>query len=98
MIYPNRKELAEEMDNVINKFMSLNIPIDDTKEEHSIMVFMLVRKGYTLHAKSPTRLIKGVSVPIDDVFCVDEHLQDLHTLAMQSIENSLRYTCSEYTD
>ena len=52
---------------------------------------MLVRKGYTLHATSPTRLIKSVSVPIDDAFCVDEHLQELNTLAEESIDNSKRY-------
>ena len=91
MIHQNRKDLAEELDTLIAKFISLSMDIADTKEEHSTTFFLLVRKGYTLHATSPTRLIKSVSVPIDDAFCVDEHLQELNTLAEESIDNSKRY-------
>ena len=92
MLYQNRKELAEELDNVIAEFMSLTMDIEDTEEEHDTAFFLLVRKGYTLHAQSPTRTIKSVSIPIDDTFCVDEHLQDIHTLAQDSIRDSKRYT------
>ena len=91
MTYSNRKELAEEMDNVIARFMAFTVDINDTKKEHSSAFFHLVREGYKLCAKSPTRLIKSVSVPIDDVFSTDEHLQELHELAINSINNSTRY-------
>jgi hypothetical protein len=91
MIYQNKKELAKALDEVINKFISLNISITDTKNEHHLMVFMLERKGYKLRAVSPTRKVKSVSIDIDDIFGIDEHLQDLHTYASDSINQSKRY-------
>ena len=94
-ICQNQKELAEVCDQVIAKFISLNIQITDTKKEHSLMVFMLERRGYTLHAKSCTRSIKSCQIDLDDVFTIDEHLQDLATDCDLAIMNSKRY-CVAY--
>lgn len=91
MIHQNIKDLAEETDAVVNKFVSLNYKILDTEGAHTLMVFMLARKGYTLHAVSPTRSIASAQVALDDVFSLDEHLQDLSTLCEASINKSRRY-------
>jgi len=91
MIHQTVKELAHECDGVINKFISFNIPITDTENEHSLMVFMLERKGYKLFAKSCTRAIKNCQIHLDDAFDIDELLQELHTLCQESIMNSKRY-------
>jgi len=91
-ICQNVKELAEVCDEVIAKFISLNIQINDTEKKHSLMVFMLDRRGYKLLAKSCTSDIKHCEVDIDDAFTVDELLQELHTLCQQNIDNSKRYS------
>jgi len=91
MICQNIKELAQQTDECIQKFISLNIPITDTEGQHSLMVFMLERVGYKLYAKSCTTLIKNCFVHLDDAFSLDEHLQDLHSLCCESIMNSKRY-------
>jgi hypothetical protein len=87
----NQKELAGVCDQVIAKFTSLNFEITDSKKEHSLMLFMLVRIGYTLHAKSCTREIKNCKVLLDDVFTIDEILQDLHISCELEIMKSGRY-------
>jgi len=92
VICQSRKELAGVCDDVINKFISFNIPITDTKGEHSLMVFMLERRGYTLWAKSCTRAIRHCSWKLDDAFDIDEILQELHTKCMEAIEASDRYS------
>jgi hypothetical protein len=94
MVHQNIRDLAQEIDDVIAKYLSINYPITDTENQHSLMVFMLVRKGYTLRAMSPTRLIKSTQISIDDVYCVDEHLQQLDELCRNSISNSQRYALS----
>ena len=91
MIHQDIKGLTQECDEVISKFMSLNIPITDTKGEHSLMVFILVRKGYTLEAQSPARSIKSCSIRLDDAFHMDELLQDLNTKCEDAIRSTPRY-------
>jgi hypothetical protein len=91
MIYQNKRELAVAMDDVISKFMSLNLDITDTENEHSLFVFTLERKGYQLRALSPTRLVKNASIPMEDCFSIDEHLQDLHEYCCLRINKSKRY-------
>jgi len=97
MIHQTVKELAQECDEAIAKFKSFNIDITDTENEHSLMVFLLVRHGYTLRAVSSGRAIKSCTIKLDDCFHLDELLQDLHTLCENSINNSKRYTVA-YTD
>jgi hypothetical protein len=92
MIHPDMKSLKTEIDKVIAKFISLNINIADTKNEHKLMVFMLEREGNKFFAKSCTRAIRHCKVDIDDTFSVDELLQELHTKCQESINNSKRYT------
>jgi hypothetical protein len=94
MIYENIRELSKAIDDVIANYLSINYPITDTENQHSLMVFMLVRKGYTLKAVSPTKLIKSTQISVDDIFCVDEHLQQLDELCRNSIRNSQRYALS----
>ena len=91
MIYQNKRELAVAIDEVINKFKSIDFDITDIEGEYRKFIFILIRKGYKLIAYSPTGLVKSVYVPIDDCFCVDEHLQDLHGKCMESIYNSRRF-------
>jgi len=97
MICQNMKELCEVCDKVISKFMSLNIPIEDTENEHSLMVFILERKGYKLKAYSSTRKIKSCIIDLDDCFSIDEILQDLHTMCEESIDQSKRYSVKDMT-
>jgi hypothetical protein len=91
MIHQNIKELAEECDEAITKFISLNIPITDTENKHSLMVFILIRKGYKLHAQSGTRMIRSCEAELDDCFHLDEIFQDLHAKCCEAINNSKRY-------
>ena len=90
-ICQNKKELAEVCDEVIAKFISLNIKITDSKKEHTLMVFMFKRIGYKLHAKSCTRSVKSCVIDLDDTFTIDEHLQDLHSDCELAIMGSKRY-------
>jgi hypothetical protein len=91
-ICQNVKELSEVCDQVINKFISMNIRINDTEGKHSLMVFILERHGYKLKAKSCTKDIKSCDIQLDDAFTIDELLQELHTECVQNIENSERYS------
>ena len=92
MICQDIKELCGVCDKVILKFISFNIPIEDTENEHCLMIFMLERKGYKLKANSCTRKIKSCIIDLDDCFSIDEILQDLHTKCEESIEQSKRYS------
>lgn len=91
MIHQTVKELAQECDEVIRRFISLNIPITDTENEHNLMVFLLIRKGYKLYAQSSTKMIRCCEIELDDCFHMDEILQELHTKCCEAINNSKRY-------
>lgn len=91
MIHQDIRGLIEECDEVIAKSMSLNVPITDTENEHSLMVFILHRNGRRLCARSATRAIRCCAVELDAAFHMDELLQDLHTDCEQAINNSKRY-------
>lgn len=95
MIHQDIKGLAKECDEVIAKFISFNIPISDTQDEHSLAVFMLVRKGYTLMAQTCTKAFKGATIRLDDAFHMDELLQDLHSECLNEIMKSERYEPKE---
>lgn len=95
MIHQDIKGLVKECDEVIAKFISINIPITDTQGEHSLAVFLLVRKGYVLTAQSSTSAIKSSSIQLDDAFHIDELLQDLYTECEESIGESKRYEPKE---
>ena len=91
MIHATLKDLAEECDEAIQKFISLNIPITDTEHKHTLMVFPLIRKGYKLYAQSGTRMIRCCEVVLDDCFHLDEILQELHTKCCEAINKTKRY-------
>lgn len=91
MIHQDIKGLVIECDAVISKFKSLNIPITDTQNEHTLMVFILRRKGNTLEAYSPTKAVRSCDIQLDDVFHMDELLQELHSSCLNSIRESERY-------
>jgi hypothetical protein len=86
-----QKELAQNIDEIINKHISMNVMLKDPKNEHKMAIFMMVREGYKLIGRTCTKDFKTVQVDIDDAFCVDEILQELHTECQNSINNSERY-------
>jgi len=91
MVYKNLRDLAAALDVVVGRYMLLNYRITDTENQHTLMVFRLVREGYKLHGKSSGGGIKSVNIKLDDIFGVDEHLQELDELCRNSIDNSKRY-------
>jgi hypothetical protein len=95
MIHQNIKGLQEECDRYIDRAISLNIPITDTKNEHSLMVFILQREGRKFEAYSPSREIKSAKVTLDDCYHLDELLQDLYSKCLDNINNSKRYKVKE---
>jgi len=97
MLHRNQKGLAKECDKVIDKFASLNFDIDDTQGEHTKMVFFLERRGYKLHARSPTGDIKHCMRPLDDCYHLNEILQDLHDECTNAIHKSKRYSVRDNT-
>jgi hypothetical protein len=96
MIHQNIKGLQEECDSYISRAVSLNIPITDTENKHSLTVFILQRAFRKFVAYSPTKEIKSAKVTLDDCYCLDELLQDLYSKCLENINNSKRYKVKEW--